>query len=186
VQITPWGFYSYTLRVALSPERVSGVTDAGRRLRVLAGLLASPADALLVARTLGWMVVLPVLKRMLPFPRLVQVMWRPGTGRPRERERELHTARVVHGLCRASGGNCLERSLILYRFLSRSNAEPTLVAGIGKPRDLLGHVWVNVDDRPLLEPPESLQPYVELLAFGVDGRLRQHPDEERDAPSPHI
>ena len=117
------------------------------------------------------MTTLPVLKRVLPFPTLVRMMWRPGTGRPRHHAREMHTARLVHGLCRASGENCLVRSLILYRFLTRANAEPTLVAGMAKPGDFIGHVWVNVDDRPLLESPESLQPYVEVLAFGADGRL---------------
>jgi Transglutaminase-like superfamily len=147
------------------------VKVAGRRLRVLARLLSTPADAVLVAETVGWMAVLPVLKRVLPLPTLVQMMWRPGTGRPRQHERELHTARVVLSLCRASGGNCLVRSLILYRFLSRANAEPTLVAGMAKPGDFIGHVWVNVDERPLLESTESLQSYVEVLAFGVGGRL---------------
>ena len=165
------GLSSYTFRVTSDSDSAGAVRVAGRRLRVLAGLLSTPADAILVAKTVGWMAVLPVLKRVLPLPTLVRMMWRPGTARARQHERELHTARIVQGLCRASGGNCLVRSLILYRFLSRANAEPTLVAGMGKPGDFLGHVWVNVDERPLLESPASLRPYVEMIRFGADGRL---------------
>lgn len=139
------------------------------RLRELGSVLRSPADAWLSVRTLGWMCTLPFLKRVLPLPRLVRLMWLPARARDREPERELRVAKVVRRLCRTSGGNCLERSLILYRYLTRANADPRLVVGMGKPDEFLGHVWVTVDGRPLLDTPETLCAYAEVVRFGRGG-----------------
>ena len=139
------------------------------RLRALAGLLASPADTWLAVRTVGWMCTVPLLKRVLPLPRLVRLMWRPPHAPERHLEGELRTARLVKRLCRTSGGNCLERSLILYRYLARANADPRLVVGVGKPDEFLGHVWVTVDGRPLLDSPETLRGYTEVVRFGAGG-----------------
>ena len=115
------------------------------------------------------MCTLPLLKRMLPLPRLVRFMWLPARASERRPERELRAAHLVRRLCRTSGGNCLERSLILYRYLARANADPRLVVGMGKPDEFLGHVWVTVDGRPLLDSPETLQGYTEVVSFGAGG-----------------
>ena len=115
------------------------------------------------------MCALPLLKRTLPLPRLVRLMWLPARASERHLERERRTARVIRGLCRTSGGNCLERSLILYRYLARANADPHLVVGIGKPGGFLGHVWVTVDGQPLLDSPETLREYTEVVRFGAGG-----------------
>jgi len=96
-------------------------------------------------------------------------MWRPARASERDRERELRTAHLVRRLCRTSGGNCLERSLILYRYLARANADPRLVVGMGKPDEFIGHVWVTVDGRPLLDSPETLHAYTEVVRFGARG-----------------
>jgi hypothetical protein len=139
------------------------------RVHALARVLASPADTWLAVRTVGWMSTLPLLKRMLPLPKLVRLMWHPAGVSERDVERELRTAHLVRGLCRTSGGNCLERSLILYRYLARANADPRLVVGMGKKSEFLGHVWVTVDGRPLLESPEALRAYSEIVSFGTAG-----------------
>ena len=78
-------------------------------------------------------------------------------------------AKVVRRLCRSSGGNCLERSLILYRYLARANADPRLVVGMSKAHEFLGHVWVTVDGRPLLDTPETLRAYTVVVRFGARG-----------------
>ena len=122
------------------------------------------------SRTVCWMCALPVLKRTLPLPRLVRLMWLPHADRERDPEREERTIRVVARLSRASGGNCLARSLVLYRYLSRADADPHLVVGMARPDEFLGHVWVTVDGRPLLETPETLRGYEEVTTFGDQGR----------------
>lgn len=148
-----------------------GITStSAARLRSLANLARSPADSWLAARMVGWITVLPLLKRTLPLPQLVQLMWLAPRGSDRHRERERRTTRVVAQLSRASGGNCLERSLILYRYLARAGARPRLVVGMAKPDQYLGHVWVTVDDHPLLETSETLREYREITAFGEQGQ----------------
>jgi hypothetical protein len=111
-----------------------------------------------------------VLKRTLPLERLVRLMWLPPRGIARDPGREQRTIRVVSRLSRASGGNCLERSLTLYRYLARASADPRLVAGMARPGEYVGHVWVTVDGRPLLETPETLRTYEEITTFGEGGR----------------
>jgi Transglutaminase-like superfamily len=116
------------------------------------------------------MCALPVLKRTFPLTRLVRLMWLPKRVPGRDPEREERTIRVVARLSRASGGNCLARSLVLYRYLSRMDADPRLVVGMAKPDEFLGHVWVTVDGRPLLETLETLRGYEEVTTFGDQGR----------------
>ena len=117
----------------------------------------------------GWLGVLPVLKHAVPLPRLTKLMWRDGTPSPRDPREEERVLKVVGGLSRRAGGNCLARSLVVYRCLSRINADPVLVAGMSRKGTLVGHAWVTVDGRPLLESPESLDGFVEVLHFGPGG-----------------
>jgi hypothetical protein len=49
------------------------------------------------------------------------------------------------------------------------NAHPRLVVGMGKSDEFLGHVWVSVDGRPLLDSPETLRTYTEVVGFGFSG-----------------
>ena len=79
-------------------------------------------------------------------------------------------ADLVQRLCRVSGGNCLERSLILYRYLGREGADPQLVVGFGKPDRLPRPVWVTLEGEPLLETASTLTGWVAATAFGADGR----------------
>ena len=94
------------------------------------------------------MVLLRPLKRMLPLPKLVQLMWTSPRVSAGNTACEQRSVRVVSRLSRASGGNCLERSLILYRYLSHAGAQPRLVVGMARPEEYLGHVWVTVDGQP--------------------------------------
>ncbi len=123
----------------------------------------------LASRGVVWLGVLHVLKHALPLPTLTRIMWRGAPRQDRNEQREQRAAAIVGGLSRRAGGNCLERSLVLYRFLSRLNADPVLVAGMGKSGDFVGHAWVEVDGCPLLESPQTLSPYVEVVRFGADG-----------------
>jgi hypothetical protein len=148
----------------------AGYSRRASRLRSLASLLARPTDSLLAVRTLGWICVLPVLKRLVGLPRLVGLMWVGPSAAGRDREREKRAIQVVARLSRASGGNCLERSLILYRYLSRAGADPCLVVGMTRSDRYRGHVWVTIDGQALLETSATLSAYAEVTAFGAEGR----------------
>jgi hypothetical protein len=99
-------------------------------------------------------------------------MWRAPRGGTRDREQEQRTIHIVSRLSRTSGGNCLERSLVLYRYLGWANADPDLVVGMARPDEYLGHVWVTVDGQALLETPETLRGYTEVVRFRAG--LAQH------------
>src|SRR5206468_7627974 len=110
-----------------------------RRARALRAGIRSPADVWLAARILAWRAVLPLLKWLLPLPKLVRLMW---AGRERERQ-PAHERRVVYLARKLSGpggdgrlDNCLERSLVTYRYLSAAGAEPELVVGMASEGDV--------------------------------------------------
>jgi hypothetical protein len=67
-------------------------------------------------------------------------------------------------------GNCLERSLVLYRYLSAVGADPQLVVGIrGGEEAVRGHAWVTVRGAPLEEPPLTLEGLTRVVSFRGDG-----------------
>jgi hypothetical protein len=149
------------------------LATAGRRARLGASLLASPADAWLALRMAGWRLVLPLLKRRLPLARLVRLMWKGARARPVTAEREARIAELARVVYRSEHvsrpGNCLERSLILYRYLSAAGADPHLVVGMRNGESVRGHAWVTVRGAPVEEPPSSLEGLTRVVSFRGDG-----------------
>src|SRR5688500_7961606 len=85
-----------------------------------------------VVRMLPWALLLPVLKRLIPISRLVGLMAR----RPPWPVAQKDTPEIARAAWLASRvqfwrfpDNCLERSLVTYRFLGLSGLDPTLVLG---------------------------------------------------------
>lgn len=124
-------------------------------------------------------------KRREPLPTLVRRFAGRASG-----PAGLAPARVVDLawlVCRASRGgghgNCLERSLVLYRGLGETGGRPELWFGVraGDPRD--GHVWVVLDGRPAGDDPAMLRGYVPVLVFGADGVITSGSE---NAPPPSI
>ena len=160
-----------------------------RRARVLLSAIRSPADAWLALRMIGWRVVLPVLKWTLPLPRLARLMW-AGTTRERDPAGEEQIATLARGLSgrRRNGSrfnNCLERSLVAYRYLSRAGAEPELVVGVSRDLPVRGHAWVSLDGEPL---GDRVDEFEEVTAFGPEGALiaRAAPDDVLAAMPPPL
>jgi hypothetical protein len=146
--------------------------------RVVRGLALSirrPSDGWLVARMLTWRAILPVLKYLVPLPRLITVMHSRdarGARRPDREERVAMLAERVFDVGRASE-ECLELSLVLYRYLGETGADPRLVIAIRKDGDLArGHAWVTVDGVPVHDSPALLDDFVSVLTFDSDGRPR--------------
>jgi Transglutaminase-like superfamily len=148
------------------------VATVGRRTRFAASLLASPTDSWLVLRMAGWRVCLPVLKRRLPLARLARLMWMGERARPVTVQREARIAELARIVFRSEhvsrAGNCLERSLVLYRYLSAAGVDPHLVVGITVGETVRGHAWVIVRGEPVEEPPSSLAGLTRLVSFHGD------------------
>ncbi|HEY3070897.1 MAG TPA: lasso peptide biosynthesis B2 protein [Gaiellaceae bacterium] len=141
-----------------------------RAWRAISSCVTSPADAWLLARMIAWAPGLPVLKRALPLPRLVALMEKAPRRRSRDRELERRIVRMARLIYRGRRGtfrdNCLERSLVTYRFLGRAGADPELVVAMSKRDEgLHGHVWVTVEGIPVHEDPADLEVYVPLMRF---------------------
>lgn len=146
-----------------------------RRFRMLRAWMATPEDAWLLVRILAWAAFLPVLKRLLRLEALAKLVWTESRATGRQTDREEQIVRLGHWLYGLGGvtnhGRCLERSLLLYRFLAMGRANPILVIGVQKARtSWVGHAWITVDGQPVGEPPASLQAYVPVLSFGAGGR----------------
>jgi Transglutaminase-like superfamily len=143
-----------------------------RRLKTVAGLLAAPRDLWLLIRMAGWAVIVPVLKFLLPLPRLVRLVT------PRSRRRAADSSRVLRltsllygtGAFRLSD-NCLERSLITFRYLAAADAAPTLVVGVrGEDQGYVGHAWVTVGGDPVHDSPALVATLAPIVVFTADGR----------------
>ena len=135
-----------------------------------------PAATWLALRMLAWSIVLPVLKYVVPLPSLARLMW-SGPHTERRPDREQLVTLLARRISRLRPGrhrdNCLERSLLSYRFLSMENADPHVVVGVRKSGDdIVGHAWVTVDGKPLYDAPSSLEQYVTLADFNRGGWAR--------------
>jgi Transglutaminase-like superfamily len=131
------------------------------------------ADLTLFARMVAWSPLLPVLKFMLPLQSLTRLMWN-GHSRPRDRQREETIVGLSGRLTRhrplPGRDNCLERSLLAYRFLSAAGAEPKFIVGIKRTqKNVEGHVWVLLDGRPIHDDDAALADFVPLAEFGAGG-----------------
>jgi hypothetical protein len=153
------------------PSRQSLRTQGG----ALRNAVASPGDAWLLARMLGWSLALPALKFVLPLQRLARLMHsesRLGPDPHRFARIVALAAWVFKSRSKRQRENCLERALVTYRYLGRAGAKPELVVGISKDRDsTFGHVWVTVDGHPVHDTAAYLRRFSSLVSFGSDGNV---------------
>jgi hypothetical protein len=142
------------------------------RFRTLRKHVRSPSDALLVLRLLAWRLALAVLKRTVPIPTLVRLMATPDGRSTRDTPRIVELVDWLYAPRRDRDlGNCLDRSLVLYRFLSRNEPGTRLVLGMRRgSSELEGHAWVIAGDRAFGETPASGGGFVTLATFAADGR----------------
>ena len=139
--------------------------------------ITSPADVWLAARMGAWALVLPLLKRVVPLPRLVQLMVVPPKGADRDTARDTTRERRVVALSRLlyaplvrADIGCLQRSLLAYRFLGAAGARPSLVVGMRREGgEVHGHSWVTVDGEPAGEPAAWVGQFSPVLVFGSEG-----------------
>jgi hypothetical protein len=146
------------------------------RSRALRRSIRSPGDALLAFRMAGWRLSVPLLKWTLPLPRLARLMWSTPRRRDRNQQREGQIMELVLAVSGRHGSrvfdNCLDRSLIAYRYLSRAGADPQLVVGVLREDEAVrGHTWIRVDGLPFQEPAAALEGFEEMTAFGPEGAL---------------
>ena len=129
---------------------------------------------LVLIRLLPVYVLLGLLKHLLPLRWLTWWAWRaPARQRDRNAEKQLVT-RVLRlsELVSLPDRDCLQRSLLLYRELSRAGADPILVVGFQRLSDrIVGHAWVIVDGESVIELASNLARISPVCSFGAQGAL---------------
>lgn len=135
---------------------------------------ARSRDVLDVAGLVPSYVVFAVLKHLIPLPRLASWAWHD----PRRDRSGEGARRIVDAVVRLSrrvplaDTDCLQRSLVLYRELSRAGAEPILVLGFAKEAaGVRGHAWVEIGEGGTSVIPEDVSSFVRTMSFGPRGRL---------------
>jgi hypothetical protein len=126
----------------------------------------------LIARLVPAYLILGLLKHVVPLSWLARWAWCAPDG-PRDREAERRLAVRVFRLSQLIGlldRDCLHRSLLLYRVLSRAGADPRLVIGFQRMNGrILGHAWVIVEGHAVIEPEINLLRFSPALGFGFEG-----------------
>ena len=121
-----------------------------------------------------------LLKRRVSLQRLAHVAWRepratPRTTairQPREEARIIACIVRLHRLLGGRDDDCVPRSLLLYRELSRLGANPKLCVGFKSAEaELLGHAWVEVDGRMVGETDPGPAGFSKQLTFGGKGEV---------------
>ncbi len=136
--------------------------------------LAHPNAAWLLVRMAAWASILPLLKRVLALPRVVGLVTPSRRPAMRDAAREQQAIRLSRILYRsrvvAGRDNCLERSLIAFRYLISAGTDPELSVGMRRSdRGYEGHVWVTVAGVPIHDDPRSLDELVQVTAFNASG-----------------
>jgi len=142
--------------------------------------------ALLVLRMGSWVPALPILKRVVSLQRLANLMQGDGSGaRDRAYERQIValSALLVGLRPPRFRDNCLERSLLAYRFLTLANADPRLVVGVRSGESgIFGHAWVTLDGEPIHESPAAISQFARVVEFSPEGAFSGSPPEARRLP----
>jgi hypothetical protein len=131
-------------------------------------------SALQAGRLVPLFLLFGALKHIIPVQHLARLAWRPpaDSAGPEVRDRIASTVLRVGALAGWPDRDCLQRSLLLYRELSRLGAEPELVVGFRKDEErVTGHAWVRAGGRPIAEDEADLCAFVPTLRFGSHGQL---------------
>ena len=144
--------------------------SVGRAARMMFGALRflgrDPARAWLLLRMAAWVVILSLLIRVMPLPRIMRLMT-PRTSRPRRPSSDAplvqtELARLLDLLLNRNfwvfTPTCWKRAPVLHRFLALHGIETRILFGVRREDTgtLSGHAWLEAGGEPLLEttPPE--------------------------------
>src|SRR5262249_11125025 len=116
-------------------------------------------------------------KHVLSLPALVRLAEAGSHPGRRKIERERRIQRLACWIYRPSKdgkyAHCLERSILLYRFLSLDHAMPQLVIGLRKAGgSVQGHAWVILDGMPFGEIFHSHNEFTPIMMFSPGSRPR--------------
>ena len=132
------------------------------------------ATSLAISQLLPMYILFGLLKHLVPLRALARLAWRdPVDGRDPERER-LTVARIVktRRLFPLWDGDCVQKSLLLYRELSGAGADPVLAVGFRRLNGRVeGHAWILVDGVAVDDRLAADGAFTSSFSFGRRGGL---------------
>jgi Transglutaminase-like superfamily len=159
-------------------NNTAGEKTVVRRITRFLKIFRSPSDVWLLIRIISWALFLPILKRIVPIKSLAKFLWSPSK-KEKTPELEKKVAILVRWLYHfiLPQKTCLERSLLLYHFLSKVNADPRLVTGMRRAEDhsWKGHAWILVGGKLFEESNASVEDFKTIAVFGPGGAMEQQP-----------
>ncbi len=126
----------------------------------------SPREAWLLLRMAAWVVLISVLMRIQPLPRVLSLA-RPkgtpgGSSISNQRMAELLDLLLETDVF-VFTPTCWKRAAVLYRYVSMNGTDAQIVFGVRKEGDgiLNGHAWLESARQPILEkdPPQYRATY---------------------------
>jgi hypothetical protein len=155
------------------PSWYEASSNSDRRKQRFLQLIRSPSDSWLIIRMLGWALILPILKRIVPLRTLAKLVWsgRQMPVRNFEQEQKIATViRWIYVFIFSNEKSCVQRSLLLYRYLSLSHSDPRLYTGMRRDQNnWKGHAWILVDGKPFGEFDSKIEDFKPLFSFGEHG-----------------
>jgi hypothetical protein len=144
-------------------EKAKQVRSIGHFIR------RKPDEAFLALRMATWIVLLSVLIKFFPLPRVLSLIAvSPRAQNPKHNEiTQQRLAQLVDALLGLNvlcfTPTCWKRAPVLHRYLALNGIETRIVFGLRKEKEslLAGHAWLEADGRPLLEasPPHYIPTY---------------------------
>lgn len=143
---------------------------AGLALRAGRYLWRDPYSAMLMLRMASWVIILSVLIRLFPLPRVLSIITpkyrQPAADDPAELQRKL--AGLIDALLSIDvlvfTPTCWKRAPVLHRYLALNGIETRIIFGVRKETKglLEGHAWLETGKEPILEtsPPQYTVTYV--------------------------
>jgi Transglutaminase-like superfamily len=129
---------------------------------------------LAICRLLPLYVSFGLLKHVVPLRAIARLAWRhPMCARDVARERRS-VARVLRmrALVPFWDGDCVQKSLLLYRELSRAGANPVLAVGFRRTAGRLeGHAWVVVDGIVIADRLAEAGAFTASFWLGREGEI---------------
>jgi Transglutaminase-like superfamily len=144
-------------------EKLRQVRSIGQFIR------RKPDEAFLLVRMATWIVLLSVLIKFFPLPRVLSLVATSGRGQ-KPRNNKISQQRLAQLVDALLGLNvlcftptCWKRAPVLHRYLALNGIETRIIFGLRKEKEslLAGHAWLEADGRPLLEasPPQYIPTY---------------------------
>lgn len=151
------------------------------------GRTVRASRTLLIVRLVFASLALGLLKHVVPLRRLARWAWRAPARTPAAIPTTELVGRVLQA-GRISGTpdrDCVQRSLLLYRELSKAGLDPTLTVGVRRDPDRVrGHAWVEVHGRVVTESAAELGRFTPIVRFGREGAVIPDRPATQEASAP--